>query len=110
MHKKICIIRSTSLANINNPEVAAHIVQAVRAQELALLAAPPLTTLVNTIAAKQTPVVQRLSNKNGHFHSFMSENARRYWCIYFFSGAAVDAGVAPAAVPNNLLISIKLPS
>jgi hypothetical protein len=53
--KQIRSIRLTSPADINKPEVGALIIEAIRAHELALRAAPPLTTVIKTIAAKQRP-------------------------------------------------------
>lgn len=53
--KKIRSIRLTSPADINKPEIEALILQAIHAQAYALNAAPPLTTVIKIIAAKQRP-------------------------------------------------------
>ena len=53
--KQVRSIRLNSPADLKKPEVEALIVQAVRSHELALLAAPKLTTIVKIAVAKHRP-------------------------------------------------------
>jgi len=53
--KQVRSIRLKQAAEIDSPEVAALIAQAIVPCEPALLAAPPLSTIIKMVAAKQRP-------------------------------------------------------
>ena len=53
--KQVRSIRLTNPSQINEPEVEALISQAILSRQTALLAAPPLATIVKTVVAKQRP-------------------------------------------------------
>lgn len=53
--KQVRSIRLKSAADINTPQVEALVTQALRPHQAALLAAPPLATVVKMVVAKQRP-------------------------------------------------------
>ena len=53
--KQVRSIRLKSSADINTPQLEALVTQAIRPQQAALLAAPPLATVVKMVVAKQRP-------------------------------------------------------
>jgi hypothetical protein len=53
--KQVRGVRLGEAGTINTPEVEALIAQAVAARKSAFLAAPPLTTIVKSVSAKQRP-------------------------------------------------------
>ena len=73
--KQVRSIRLKSSADINTPQVEALVTQAIRSQQAALLAAPPLATVVKMVVAKQRPrrpahkVVKPLSSATPKRHA-----------------------------------------